>query len=211
MANFSTEPSEVFRQLTARVQAIREQLADADLANDDRRRLLEELSATGDAISKTPEGKYLEDAWKIEAEATRGRLAAEYAKCGRSGVAHLYLNRVAAEYTTVDQAIDDSGGVSEVVDHPHQLDLSDALVSVVADLRQVTAAQLVRGLRRIADDIEDHGLLLSLKLIRLRPDEDLSQWLVEETADGEIRHSIWPPGWWRDDDDPQKPAIASLR
>jgi hypothetical protein len=209
VTNFSTEPSEVFRQLTARAQAIRGQLAEAD--RYDRRRLLAELNAATDAISKTPEGRYLEDARQVEAEATQGRLHAEYATRGRSGVAVLSLNREAAEFATVDQAIDDIGLASSVVDQLDPRDLADALITVVADLRQVTAAQLVRGLRRIADDIEHDGLLLSLELIRLRPDEDLSQWLVEETVDGDIRHSVWPPGWWRKDDDPQKPAIASRR
>jgi hypothetical protein len=68
------------------------------------------------------------------------------------------------------------------------------LVTVLADMRVLTAAQLARVLRRMADRIEDDGVV-----VYCGPDPvgghcgDDDGWWVMEKTNGELRHCFYAP------------------
>jgi hypothetical protein len=73
-------------------------------------------------------------------------------------------------------------------------------------MRQLTAAQLVRVLRKRAEYAEREGIMLLHESNRVKPGTDTSGWVVEESVGGEApRYSnLFPPhqgGWWDCDGD----------
>jgi hypothetical protein len=192
---FDHEPSEAYRQLTARIAALHEQLESArgrdDASRAERLRILGELGAAERVREATPEAHYLAEMMATEWPARQALLKERFAKIGRR-VSLIYLG---GEHRTADEAIENGGMTSTVIDPPPDL---THFVAVAADTREMTAAQLVRALRHIADAIERDGLMLAHEFVQVRPvDADISEWMVEESMTGEVSHRLWPPGWLR--------------
>lgn len=185
---FSTDPSPEYQQAKAKVDALSTEL---ERSRDplEYQRLLKELSAAEASLNATPEGRYLSELQQLEGDATEASLHAEYLERRRGVIVVSFEEHGDRDFrpADMDEAIDEFGLVSWRADgRAAERDL----VSVVADMRELTAAQLVRVLRGMADRIEHDGL----EVLHARiPTEGASfEWSAIERVSGKVEHRVWP-------------------
>jgi hypothetical protein len=159
---------------------------------EDRRRTIAYQHAW-EALRQTPEQQYLDEVKAEEAKAFHDIVDRAGSRLPR-GTAFLYFSDDDDEkFLDVGKAIDDGEGfASSVADKP-----IDSLVSVAADMRRMTAAQVARVLRKFADDMEENGIPVHLGQHPHPVDGEACEWWVMERPNGELKHDIRTLAWLR--------------
>jgi hypothetical protein len=190
MADFTAEPSPEYQRLKAEHHALMKRCGEANAAGryEEHERLKDELSAVGDALERTPDQQYINEMNRVEWEATQARLQAAYAKEGRSAVVLSFERSALDESETRAEAVSGFGMVQRAA---NLVVRSEDLVTVIADMRELTAAELVSVLRRFADSIEDGDGVEVLRLRMHREPGGTWDYSVMETVRGEIKYDLW--------------------
>jgi hypothetical protein len=145
----------------------------------DFKRACKRLDAALAALQATPDQQYLEEVTKAEHEAADRFLDGVLLERGRQ-TAVLSIS----QYPTTDEALDHTGLASRMVEQRYA-----ESISVVADMRRLNAAQLVRSLRWLADQVESGGVSVyhgQTPIAGWLPD-----WWADEFPDGHIRHHFY--------------------
>jgi hypothetical protein len=147
------------------------------------KRNTERIGAAWDALRATPDQRYLGEIQKAERAADDRFHNNELARRGRQTAA-LSIETDFSQYATTAEALYNTGLSTRMLDNG----FADPVV-VVADMRRLTAAQLVQALRWFADEIEENGV--SVYNGRAPIDGYCQDWWANELPDGTLRHRFY--------------------
>jgi hypothetical protein len=173
---FNIQPSVEFIRLTAERDELKQQFFQPNLSIEQCHVISDQLACVHAALDATPEQQFLNDVRDAEQRAYEQNMAAELARRGRMTTG-LHL---APEGRSIDDAIMDRAFASVAV----EVRTGEPLV-VVADMRMMSAAQVAKCLREMANHIEEDGIAV---YHGPWPDGSDDEWWVDEGVDGMLSH-----------------------
>jgi hypothetical protein len=173
---FNIQPSAEFIRLTAERDELKQQFLQPNLSIEQCHAISDQLARVHAALDATPEQQFLNDVRDAEHRAYEQNMAAELARRGRMTTG-LHL---AFEGQSIDDAIMRQAFTSVAVEGR----TGEPLV-VVADMRMMSAAQVAKCLRRMADHIEQDGIAV---YHGPWPNDSECDWWVDEQVDGMLSH-----------------------
>ncbi len=209
---FDTTPSPEYIAAKQAMEAARHQFRQTQeravargvlpINDPDFNRACEGLDAAVKSLNATPEKQFLDEIEAAEVAASDRFFNDELARRGRQ-ITALYVETDFGKYETMDAALYQTGLCYKMTDPQRytgmQLSIAQlAPITVVADMRRLSAAQLVGILRWMADQIDENGVPV---YNRPAPSEKYCpDWWADEFPDGRLRHSCY-----RNSDPPAAP------
>lgn len=168
MKQIQLQPSAQYTKLKLARDAARDRFR-ATENDDEQEQLWDAYIDAVRALNATPEAQYLAEMQALERQSIDGLLTNEARRRGRM---------------TSMLSLDDDGRLASTV-IPERA-IGKAAITVLADMRQLTAAQVANALQAMAAKIEADGIVVYRGTHPLCSDGD---WLVDECVDGRLMHS----------------------
>jgi hypothetical protein len=187
MSDFNLSYSENYQRLKAAVEAARKRVFDSGtLSSEEWERRHADFGAVIDALHETDEWKFLNEIQAVESQSYHEMMDAEAVRRGRMISVLSFEEPKAGDYPNMAEAIADAGFSDVAIDGPVP---GGGLLTVFADMRRLSAANVATILRAMAEKIEQDGVVVYQGATPF--EGPCTRWMVNECIYGGLVHNTY--------------------